>query len=61
MTRDEMNTTTQLSKWWTTASCQAAYERAAAARRERIAKVRAAFAAKQEALTRAVNEWQVAQ
>jgi hypothetical protein len=61
MTRDDNSTTTLLSKWWTTQSCQAAFERAAIKRRERINQVRAAFAAKQEALVRAVDEWQVAQ
>jgi len=48
-----------LSKWWTTASAQAAFRRAEERRKERIAKVREAFAAKQNALADAVNNWEV--
>jgi hypothetical protein len=46
-----------LSKWWKTESAQAAFRRAEERRKERIAKVREAFAAKQKALADAVNNW----
>jgi len=48
-----------LSKWWTTSSAKAAMRRAEMARRERIEKVRAQFKAKQDALKKAVEEWEV--
>jgi hypothetical protein len=49
--------TVQLSKWWMTPSAQAAFKRVEIARQERIAKVRAAFAAKKQELQDAVNNW----
>lgn len=48
-----------LAKWWQTKSAQAAFRRAEEARKQRIAKVREAFARKQKALTDAVNNWEV--
>ena len=48
-----------LSKWWETPSAQAAFRRAEERRKERIAKVRETFAAKQKALADAVNNWEV--
>jgi hypothetical protein len=47
----------QLCKWWKTASARAAFKRAEAAKKERIAKVRATFKAKQDALAAAANNW----
>jgi hypothetical protein len=49
--------TVQLSKWWRTASAQAAFARVEAARRERIAKVRAQFEARKRALADDVANW----
>ncbi len=46
-----------LSKWWKSASAQAAFRRVEEHRKERIAKVREHFAAKQKALADAVNNW----
>lgn len=40
----------QLSKWWQTPSCQAAYERAALKRAERIQKLTADLAQRKAAL-----------
>jgi hypothetical protein len=48
---------TELSKWWTTPSAQAAMRRAEEVRRERITKMKIAFAAKKARLQREVNEW----
>ena len=53
------NEKVQLSKWWKTPSAQAAFKRAEDARRERIAKVRAAFAARKAQLKREAEEWEV--
>lgn len=50
-----------LAKWWQTASAQAAFRRAEEQRKQRIAKVREAFAAKQKALADAVKNWEVKQ
>jgi hypothetical protein len=46
-----------LSKWWKTASARAAFRRVEIQRKERIAKVREAFAAKQKELADAANNW----
>lgn len=46
-----------LSKWWMTASAQAAMQRANERKMAAIMKVRETFKAKQEALARAVNNW----
>jgi hypothetical protein len=52
-------TNVKLSKWWKTPSAKAAFRRAEEAKRQRIAKVRATFKAKQNALAKAVNNWKV--
>jgi hypothetical protein len=45
-----MKYTGQLSKWWQTPSCEAAWERAKNKKREQIKKLRAYMAAKEAAL-----------
>jgi hypothetical protein len=48
----------QLSKWWKTPSAKAAFRRAAARKRERIAKLRAAIKAKQDKLRKEAEEYE---
>lgn len=52
-------TNEQLSKWWKTPSAQAAFKRAADARRLKIEALRAAVAARKAQLKREAEEWEV--
>lgn len=54
-----MNEKNQLSKWWKTPSAQAAFKRAADARRLKIEALRAAVAARKAQLKREAEEWEV--
>jgi hypothetical protein len=47
----------QLSKWWTTKSCQDACERAARARAEKLAKLRQQQQEKKERIAKEAAEW----
>jgi hypothetical protein len=49
--------TVQLSKWWRTPSAQAAFARAAEAKRQRIAKLKRDLAERKARLKRDVEEW----
>jgi hypothetical protein len=50
--------TVLLSQWWRTESCRRAFARAMQKRNERIAKVRAQFAARKAQLARDVETWE---
>lgn len=50
---------TTLSKWWTTQSCQDAWARAKERQAAKIHKLKASVKAKQDALKRAVENWEV--